>query len=157
VDAVPDPLLLRKSGNAGNRTRDLWICSQELWPLDHRGGLLYCEAWIKIQLHIFLCFNIFFSILYFFLHSRSPLYLLSYLPLCIYLYSFSCQFLCFTLIHLLLLWNIYIIFLLQVVAVKFLIYRFIVPLVIFGFYYNTTRAHTYTHKLFKNLSLVTVM
>jgi hypothetical protein len=23
-----------------NRTRDLWICSQELWPLDHRGGLL---------------------------------------------------------------------------------------------------------------------
>jgi hypothetical protein len=23
---------------AGNRTRDLWICSQELWPLDHRGG-----------------------------------------------------------------------------------------------------------------------
>jgi hypothetical protein len=22
----------------GNRTRDLWICSQELWPLDHRGG-----------------------------------------------------------------------------------------------------------------------
>jgi hypothetical protein len=31
-----DPLLLRKSGSAGNRTR---ICSQELWPLDHRGGL----------------------------------------------------------------------------------------------------------------------
>jgi hypothetical protein len=38
VDPVPDPLLLRKSGRAGNRTRDLWICSQELWPLDHRGG-----------------------------------------------------------------------------------------------------------------------
>jgi hypothetical protein len=38
VDPVPDPLLLRKSGSAGNRTRDLWICSQELWPLDHRGG-----------------------------------------------------------------------------------------------------------------------
>jgi hypothetical protein len=33
---VPDPLLLRKYGSAGNRTRDLWICSQELWPLDHR-------------------------------------------------------------------------------------------------------------------------
>jgi hypothetical protein len=31
VDPVPDPLLLRKSGSAGNRTRDLWICSQELW------------------------------------------------------------------------------------------------------------------------------
>jgi hypothetical protein len=38
VDPVPDPLLLRKSGSAWNLTRDLWICSQELWPLDHRGG-----------------------------------------------------------------------------------------------------------------------
>jgi hypothetical protein len=36
VDPVPDPLLLRKSGSAGNRSRDLWICSQELWPLDHQ-------------------------------------------------------------------------------------------------------------------------
>jgi hypothetical protein len=33
------PTTLRKSGSARNRTRDLWICSQELWPLDHRGGL----------------------------------------------------------------------------------------------------------------------
>jgi hypothetical protein len=33
VDPVPDPLLLRKSGSAGNRTRDLCICSQKLWPL----------------------------------------------------------------------------------------------------------------------------
>ena len=39
VDLVPDPLLLRKSGSAGNRTRDLCICSQKLWPLDHRGGV----------------------------------------------------------------------------------------------------------------------
>jgi hypothetical protein len=38
VDPVPDPLLLRKSDSAENPTRDLWICSQELWPLDHRGG-----------------------------------------------------------------------------------------------------------------------
>jgi hypothetical protein len=38
VDPVPDPLLLRKSGSAGNRIRNLRICSQELWPLDHRGG-----------------------------------------------------------------------------------------------------------------------
>jgi hypothetical protein len=30
VDPVPDPLLLRKSGRAGNRTRDLWMCSQKL-------------------------------------------------------------------------------------------------------------------------------
>jgi hypothetical protein len=40
VDPVPDPLLLRKSGSAGDRTRDLCICSQRLWPLDHRGGRL---------------------------------------------------------------------------------------------------------------------
>jgi hypothetical protein len=39
VDPVPDPLF-KRSGSAGNITRDLWICSQELWPLDHRGGLL---------------------------------------------------------------------------------------------------------------------
>jgi hypothetical protein len=38
VDPVPDPLLLRNSGSTGNRAWDLWICSQELWPLDHRGG-----------------------------------------------------------------------------------------------------------------------
>jgi hypothetical protein len=38
VDPVPDPLLVRKSGSARNRTRDLRICSQKLWPLDHRGG-----------------------------------------------------------------------------------------------------------------------
>jgi hypothetical protein len=38
VDPVPDPLLLRKSGSSRNRTRDLWICSQELWQLDYRGG-----------------------------------------------------------------------------------------------------------------------
>jgi hypothetical protein len=35
VDPVPDPLLLRKSGSARNGTQDLWVCSQELWPLDH--------------------------------------------------------------------------------------------------------------------------
>ena len=38
VDPVPDPLLLRRSGSAGNRTRDLCISSQKLWPPDHRGG-----------------------------------------------------------------------------------------------------------------------
>jgi hypothetical protein len=41
VDPVPDPLFLSKSGSAGKRTRVLWICSQELLPLDHRGGLLF--------------------------------------------------------------------------------------------------------------------
>jgi hypothetical protein len=38
VDPVPDSLLLRKSGSARNRTRDLWVCSQEVYSLDHRGG-----------------------------------------------------------------------------------------------------------------------
>jgi hypothetical protein len=40
VDPVPELLLLRKSGSVGNRTRNLWVWSQEDWPLDHRGGQL---------------------------------------------------------------------------------------------------------------------
>jgi hypothetical protein len=40
VDPGPHPLLLRKSGSAGNRTRELWVCSQEIWPLDHRSILI---------------------------------------------------------------------------------------------------------------------
>jgi hypothetical protein len=36
VDPIPDPLLFFVV--PGNRTRDPCICSQELWPLDHRGG-----------------------------------------------------------------------------------------------------------------------
>jgi hypothetical protein len=43
VDPVPDPLLLRESGSAGNRTQELWICSQKLRPLDRRGGPLECK------------------------------------------------------------------------------------------------------------------
>jgi hypothetical protein len=38
VDPVTDLLLLKKSGSAGNRTQELWVCSQEVWSLDHRGG-----------------------------------------------------------------------------------------------------------------------
>jgi hypothetical protein len=38
MDPVPDPLLLRKSGNAGNRTRYLWVSGQKLWLLYPRGG-----------------------------------------------------------------------------------------------------------------------
>jgi hypothetical protein len=45
VDPVPDPLLLRKSGSAGNRTWDLLICIQELWPLDHIGGHNITNIW----------------------------------------------------------------------------------------------------------------
>jgi hypothetical protein len=49
VDPVPDPLLLRKSGSAGNRTWDLWICNQEIWPLDHRGGLFFRDKAMQIR------------------------------------------------------------------------------------------------------------
>jgi hypothetical protein len=45
VDPVPDPLLLRKSGSAGNRTRDLW-------PLDHRGGSILALIIIIIIIHV---------------------------------------------------------------------------------------------------------
>jgi hypothetical protein len=44
VDTAPDPLLLRKSCSAGNRSRGFWVCSQELWLLDHRGGLFITET-----------------------------------------------------------------------------------------------------------------
>jgi hypothetical protein len=47
VDPVPDPLLLRKCGSAGNRTLELWICSQELWPLDHRGGRSSLQVYVN--------------------------------------------------------------------------------------------------------------
>jgi hypothetical protein len=47
VDHIPDPLLLRKSGSAGNRTRDLWVSSQELWLPDYRGGRKYTTGRIK--------------------------------------------------------------------------------------------------------------
>jgi hypothetical protein len=36
MDPVPDLLLHRNSGSDGDRTRDLWICSQEFWQLEHR-------------------------------------------------------------------------------------------------------------------------
>jgi hypothetical protein len=52
VDPVPYPLLLRKSGSAGNRTRNLWICSQKLWPLDHGGGLTAKHRDINIKFFI---------------------------------------------------------------------------------------------------------
>jgi hypothetical protein len=29
------------TGSTGKRARTSWICSQELWPLDHRGGHLF--------------------------------------------------------------------------------------------------------------------
>jgi hypothetical protein len=43
VDPVPDTLLLRKCGRAGNGTRDLCVCNQELWLLDHRESRLHYQ------------------------------------------------------------------------------------------------------------------
>jgi hypothetical protein len=52
IDPFPDPVFLSQSGSSGNRTRTLWICSQELWPLDHRGcavkkkmRIVICKIW----------------------------------------------------------------------------------------------------------------
>jgi hypothetical protein len=60
VDPVPDPLLLRKSSSAGNRTRGLWICSQEVWPLNHRGGLTYSSTRIYLSRLPLLRFHVLF-------------------------------------------------------------------------------------------------
>jgi hypothetical protein len=50
VDPVPDPLLVRKSGRAGNRTRDLWLCSQKLWPLDRQiRGYKFIPKTFKLE------------------------------------------------------------------------------------------------------------
>jgi hypothetical protein len=38
VDPVPDPLLLRKYGSAGNRTRTSGSVARN-WPLDQRDSL----------------------------------------------------------------------------------------------------------------------
>jgi hypothetical protein len=46
VDPVPDPLL-RKSGSAGNGTRDLWICSQELTTRPQKRSFLNISLFLK--------------------------------------------------------------------------------------------------------------
>jgi hypothetical protein len=65
VGPIPDPLLLRKSGSAGNRTRDLWIYSQELEPLDHieltsptRGSLSVGLVRLRTKITEFVLFEI---------------------------------------------------------------------------------------------------
>jgi hypothetical protein len=47
VDPVPEPLLLWKSSSYGNRTLYPWICSQEFWPLDLRGGPWEAHSLVK--------------------------------------------------------------------------------------------------------------
>jgi hypothetical protein len=52
VDPVLNPLLVRKSNCAMNRSRDLWNCSQELWPLDHRGVILKGHNMLGFRPHL---------------------------------------------------------------------------------------------------------
>jgi hypothetical protein len=47
VSLVPAPLLLRKYGSWESNP-NLWICSQELWPLDHRVGLGILSLILKV-------------------------------------------------------------------------------------------------------------
>jgi hypothetical protein len=52
VDPVPDPLLLKKSGSGGNRTRDFWICSQEVkFLINADGSHLECLHQRSTDLH----------------------------------------------------------------------------------------------------------
>jgi hypothetical protein len=53
VDPVPDPLLFRKSGSTGNRTWDLWVCSQEVWPLSS-GLSLSLSLSLYIYIYIYM-------------------------------------------------------------------------------------------------------
>jgi hypothetical protein len=46
VDSVPDPLLLRKSGSAGNRAR---ISGSVARNSDHRGGGLTTHTYLQIS------------------------------------------------------------------------------------------------------------
>jgi hypothetical protein len=49
VDPISDPLLLIKTSSAENRTRDLLACSQEMWPLDHRGGHTFSVTTVYVS------------------------------------------------------------------------------------------------------------
>ena len=58
----PPPTRKIPHGRAGNRTRDLVISSQKLWPLDHEAGLLlkvYLQTFLSIPItqkcRIFIC------------------------------------------------------------------------------------------------------
>jgi hypothetical protein len=85
-----DPLLLRKSGLPGDRTRVLWMCSQELRPLDHRG----CHE-IRAELNIWSSWEnvVFYSWICFFLlrppRNKSVVTLLVVRKTCLYLLTFQ--------------------------------------------------------------------
>jgi len=61
------PFRENSHGRAGNRTRDLMISSQRLWPLDHEAGLISEGNLVKILLIYY------FSVLYSSETSAAPL------------------------------------------------------------------------------------
>jgi hypothetical protein len=80
VDPVPHPLLLRKSGSAGNRTQDFSICTQKLWPLDHRGGRIHIHMYLFIYIYV-ICISIFSLLSYF--EKIEQAYEITLLSLCV--------------------------------------------------------------------------
>jgi hypothetical protein len=53
VGPVKDPLLLKRYGSAGNLTRDLWVCSQELLSLglhDAKFEEIHSDSWRAVSL-----------------------------------------------------------------------------------------------------------
>jgi hypothetical protein len=50
VDPVPDPLLLKISGSAENRTRTSGYLARNSWPVEHRGGPSSLIACSNLQL-----------------------------------------------------------------------------------------------------------
>jgi hypothetical protein len=53
VDPLLDPLIFKTFGRVGTRTPDLWVCSQELWPLDHRSRRIYIHTYIYIYICLY--------------------------------------------------------------------------------------------------------
>jgi hypothetical protein len=49
-DHVPDPLLVRKSGSAENRTRDLWVSSHQLHPMSPKIQF-YSQPFLRAEAH----------------------------------------------------------------------------------------------------------
>jgi hypothetical protein len=49
MDLIPDQLPLRKSGSAGNPTRDVWIGIQELWSQTTEAVCCYYNILIRLK------------------------------------------------------------------------------------------------------------
>jgi hypothetical protein len=73
ADLVSNPLLLIKSARAGNRTRDLCICSQKLWLLDvnNKNKITIREVWPHILRFLLYLPLLFFTPLWYILICSS--------------------------------------------------------------------------------------